>query len=241
MSNTQLVPVDFSQLPSTQIGGDEIYSDLAKGADFLPRLQLYGKGKPIDRGLIKPGHYGVPEGDEITDLGDSIDVIPFARRPKAIDMTDKENLIVVYDNNSADFKRIAAQSLEKESHCMYGPSFLVFERATGRFYDFFCGTKSMRNEAKKIYPFLPLSAGDITARGLTDQEPHGPLPLTLKSRLIEKPAFSWFVPVAVKCSTPFNKLPTGEQVIAEITKFVNPKVEGPEKVEEPAAGKRRAR
>jgi hypothetical protein len=235
MSN-ELSIVDLNQLPSTQIGtNDAIYDDLAKGAEFLQRLQLYTKGKPIDKGLIRPGHYGIPESEEeITDLGDSIDVLVLARRPKALDMSDKEAIFVSYDNESAEFKRIAATSLEKESNCMYGPSFLVLERSSGKFLEFFCGSKSTRAEAKKIYPFLPLTAADIAARQLTGQTPHGPLPMTLRSRLVEKGSWSWHVPVVAKCSVPFTNAPPSQRIVDEIVKFIAPKADGVERVENEA-------
>ncbi len=241
--STAIAKVDYTQLPSTQVGTDAVYDDLAKGGDFLSRLQLYTKGKAIDKGLIKPGHYGIPVSEEeITDLGDSIDLLVIGRRPKAIDMTDKEAIIVVHDHNSSEFQRIAIQSNEKESHCMYGPSFLVFERATGKFYEFFCGSKSTRTEAKKIYPFMPLAQGDIDARGLKDQEPHGPLPMTLKSRYVEKGSFSWHVPVVQKCSVPFKNEPSIEVMVKELTKFLTFKDgEQVEKVQEPEGKKKRAR
>ena len=184
--NTNLVPVNLDQLPSTQIGSDDQFADLAKSADYIGRLQLFTKGKAINKKLVGPGNYGIPESDEeVIDLGDTIDIIPLARRPKAIDMTDSEAIIVNYDPEAEEFKRIAAQSLEKESHCMYGPSFLVYERSTGRFLEFFCGNKSSRSEAKKVYPYLPLSQADIDAKAakgedVSDLAPHGPLPLTLE-------------------------------------------------------------
>ena len=242
MSN-DLVKVDYSQLPSTQVGSDAAFDDLAKGGDFLARMQLYTKGKAIDKGLIKPGHYGIPQSeDEITDLGDSIDLLVLGRRPKAIDMTDKEAIIVVHDNNSEQFQRIAAQSAEKESHCMYGPSFLVFERSTGKFYEFFCGSKSTRTEAKKIYPFMPISAADIKARNLVGVEPHGPLPMTLKARYVEKGSYSWHVPVVQKCSISFKNEPSMDVLVKELTKFLTFKDgEQVEKVAEPEGKKKRAR
>ena len=73
-------------------------------------------------------------------------------------MTDTDAVLVNYDPESEEFKRIAATSLDKESHCMYGPSFLVVERSTGRFLEFFCGSKSTRSEAKNIYP-VPAADG----------------------------------------------------------------------------------
>ena len=240
--NTNLVPVKLDQLPSTQIGSDDQFADLAKSADYIGRLQLFTKGKAINKKLVGPGNYGVPESDEeVIDLGDTIDIIPLARRPKAIDMTDSEAIIVNYDPEAKEFKRIAAQSLEKESHCMYGPSFLVYERSTGRFLEFFCGNKSSRSEAKKVYPYLPLSQADIDAKAakgedVGDLAPHGPLPLTLKSRLVEKGAYSWHVPVVVKCATPFEKLPPMERIVKEINAFLSIKDNGVER--RPAATER---
>ena len=81
-----------------------------------------------------------------------MDLLPLARRPKAIDMTDMEALVISYDMESEEFKRIAAKSAESDSHCQYGPSFLVYERTTGRFLEFFCGNKSSRIEAEEALP-----------------------------------------------------------------------------------------
>lgn len=233
MSN-EIAPVDIGALPSTQLASDADFDELAKGGDFLGRLQLYSKGKAVDKRLIQGGNFGIPEGkDEIVDLGTSVDLLVFARRPKAIDMKDPENLIIEYDNKSDGFKRIAMEAGEKDSNCMYGVSFLCFERTTGRWLEFFCGSKSTRIEAKKIFPFLPLTAEAIAARELEDVEPHGPLPLTLESKYTEKGPYSWFTPQVKKCSTPFTKLPKTDDIIAQVTKFVNPSKEGPEKVVEP--------
>jgi hypothetical protein len=247
MSETNLVPVDLSQLPSVQVGSDEQFLELAKSSEFIGRLQLFTKGKAINKGLVKPGSYGIPESDEeVNDLSSEINILPLARRPKAIDMTDTDAVLVNYDPDSEEFKRIAATSLEKESHCMYGPSFLVIEEKTGRFLEFFCGSKSTRSEAKKIYPFLQLTEADIARQkaagnDVSDLVAHGPLPLTLKSRLVEKGSYSWHVPVVSKCATPFTKLFRMERIIAEITKFVNCKGDGVETVKEPEGKKHRAR
>jgi hypothetical protein len=245
--NTNLVPVDLNQLPSVQIGTDEDFAEIARSTDFLGRLQLYTKGKAVNRGLVRPGHYGIPESDEeVIDLGDCIDIIPLARRPKAIDMSDTEAVICVYDVKSAEFQRIQEQSAEKESHCMYGPSFLVYERSTGRFLEFFCGSKSARSEAKKIFPYLPLTEPAIKVMAekgedVTGLVPHGPLPVTLKSKLVEKGSYSWHVPVAVKCSTPFTKLSKPEVIVKEITRFLTIQGDQGTTVKEPEGKKQRAR
>ena len=231
-STNAMFSVDLSNLPPYQMGNDAIYDDIAESTTCLPRLVLFTKGKPIDRRLIKSGHYGIPESaTEITDLGLSIDLLVLARRPKAVDMSDSDEIITSFDPDSAKFTRIAAKSLEKESNCMYGPSFLVIERNNlQRPLEFFCGTEGSRAEAKKIYTFLALSAQQIEARGLKDEKPHGPLAMTLTARLVEEGIYSWHVPVANECTTPFTELIADKKIIDEITKFIMAKADDVEKV-----------
>ena len=236
--NTAMMPVNLEQLPSTQIGTDDQFAELAKGGDYIGRLQLYTKSKANMKGLIPSGHYGTPEGDdEITDLGPAVNIIPLARRPKAIDMTDMEALVISYDMESEEFKRIAAKSTEADSHCQYGPSFLVYERSTGRFLEFFCGNKSSRIEAKKLFPFLPLTQTDIDAKAaagndVSSLQPHGPIPVTLKTKVAENRKGTWHVPVVVMCSSPFTRLPSGDVIVREINKFLTIKDNGVEKVQD---------
>jgi hypothetical protein len=246
MSDNALTALTNSlNLPA--LASDDVYNDLAKSNDFLGRLQLYTKGSAVNRKLISPGEYGIPEGDdEITRLGDSVDVLVLARRPKAIDLSDREAIIVSYDPTSETFKDIQARSNEPDSGCMYGVSFLVIERTTGRFLEFFCGTKSTRSEAGKIYGFLPLTQQQIDAlaeRGqdVSKLQPHGPLPMTLKSKLVEKGKYSWHVPVVLPCSTPFNRLPSVEAINEQVTKFLTVKDGGIQKAVEPATKNKRAR
>jgi hypothetical protein len=233
-----MVPVNLEQLPSTQIGTDDQFAELAKGGDYIGRMQLFTKSKANMKGLIPSGHYGIPESDEeIIDLGPSVDLLPLARRPKAIDMTDMEALTISYDMESEEFKRIAAKSAESDSHCQYGPSFLVYERSTKRFLEFFCGNKSSRIEAKKLFPFLPLSQADINAKaengnGVSDLKPHGPIPVTLKTKVAENRKGTWHVPVVVMCASPFTSLPSDDVICREIVKFLTIKDNGVEKVQE---------
>jgi hypothetical protein len=236
--NTAMVPVNLEQLPSTQIGTDDQFAELAKGGDYIGRMQLFTKSKANMKGLIPSGHYGIPESDEeIIDLGPSVDLLPLARRPKAIDMTDMEALVITYDMESEEFKRIAAKSTESDSHCQYGPSFLVYERSTKRFLEFFCGNKSSRIEAKKVFPFLPLSQADINAKaengnGVSDLKPHGPIPVTLKTKVAENRKGTWHVPVVVMCASPFTALPSDDVIRREIVKFLTVKDNGVEKVQD---------
>ena len=246
--STTLVPVDLNQLPSTQLGSDEQFEEMSRSTGFLGRLQLFSKGNAINEGLIPPGTYGIPESDKkIIKLGPSIDVLPLARRLKALDMSDKEAIISNYDPTSDDFKDIAARSQESDSGCMYGTSFLVFERSSGRFLEFFCGSKSTRPIAGDIAVFLPLSQAQIDAKkaagsDVSKMQPHGPMPCTLKVRLAKnKRGHSWHVPDVQSCSVPFTNLPAVAVIAEEIEKFTHPGASEVETVKEDASTKSRAR
>lgn len=245
MSN-ELTVVNFDQLPSVQLGTDADFGAITTAGAFLGRLQLFTKGKLINRKIIQPGCWGIPEGDDqVTDLGENINLLVFARRPKALDMSDTDALVVSYDVNSDEFKRIQSASAEQDSHCMYGPSFLVFEQTTGRFLEYFCGSKSSRSEAKKLFPYLPLTAGMIeqmakAGQDVTNLTPHGPIPVTLGVKLVETKSFSWHVPVVKKGTAAFTNLPKQEATLAEIQKFLTAKSDQSEKAAGPK-GKERAR
>ena len=220
--STALTTVDFNQLPSTQLGTDEQFDQHSRSTGFLGRLQLFSKGNAINEGLIPPGTYGIPESDKkIVKLGPSINVLPLARRLKALDMSDKEAIRAKYDPNSEDFKDIAARSNEQDSGCMYGTSFLVFEVSTGRFLEFFCGSKSTRPIAADIAVFLPLTQAQIDAKkkagaDVGKMEAHGPRPCTMKVRLAKnKRGHSWHVPEIQSCSVPVTNLPD-MKVIVEV-------------------------
>jgi len=244
MSDNALVPASFEQLPSTQIGGDELYTELAKGGDYLGRLQLFTKGRAINKELIRPGHYGIPEGDdEVVDLGNSVNILPLARRPKAIDMTDSEALVISYDMQSSEFQRIQAKSAESDSHCQFGPSFMVYEQSQNRFLEFFCGNKSNRIEAKKLFPYLPLTQAAIDARAangenVTDLKPHGPIAVALKVKLVENKRGSWHVPMVTVCAVPIV-LPAMKVIAREIERFLTASNNGVEKVAEEKAPRAR--
>lgn len=223
----ELVPFKVN-LPSTSLAQNiETLDEVAKGTDFLPRIQLVTKGKYVDEGKIKPGHWGVPlpGGDEIEDLGERIDIVPFCYRPKALDVNDRDAIIAVYDVEDPEFQRI--KTAPKNTGCMWGPSFLVLERSTGKLYELFFGNKSGRNEAGKLKPFLMEQA-----------------PASLGIRYKKTPEYGWHVPVITKCSEPFDAATikvTPADIEAEIEKFLNPE-KGAEKVdEEQAETQKRAR
>jgi hypothetical protein len=244
MSNELIVPL--SQLPVTGISVvSAMFQDVAKSGSFLDRIQLYTKGAAIDNGLIAPGRYGVPRGDDsIQDLGNEIDIIPICCRLKALDMRDRENIVVNYDSNSETFKIIKALSDQPNSKCMHGPTFLVFERSTGSFYEFFCGTKSTRTESGKIGQFLPKSEADaaILSKQTNRKVSTYAEACTLKVKYIKKSTYGWHVPECKVCSTPIDNLPADEKIVEEMNKFMALKSTEAEAVEEAEApAKKRAR
>jgi hypothetical protein len=233
----ELTPLLKAALPAVAEDVIDTMAEVAKGADFLGRIQLYSKGAPVETGRIRPGRWGIPQpgGEEIVDLGDKIDIIPLDYRPKALDMHDKDAIVAVYDTKDPEFQRIKNTPKPKEgtSGCMWGPSFLVLERTTGLMHELFFGTASGRAEAGKLRPFLPSKANG-----------GNPMPASIGIRYIKKPDFGWHVPVVGKCSEPFDAAAikvTPEQIAEEIEKFRNPE-KGAEKVsEEEAKASKRAR
>lgn len=232
------------QLPSCGVGFD-VFETLTKGSEFLQRLQLFTKGRMIDKGVIGSGRYGVPQGeDEVLDLSAEIDIIPFAWRPKALDTSDRDAIIENFDPQSDEFRRIQAAAGQKDSGCMYGPTLLVFERSTGKFYELFCGNASARISARSILPYLELSeeaAAAQTEQTGKDVESHGPEACTLTTKYAQKKTYGWHVMVVHRCSTPFDNLPSDEVIRDECEKFVTRKGSGVERVEEGAVAGGRAR
>jgi hypothetical protein len=165
----------------------------------IGHLQLFIRDEAVRKGLIPAGNYGIPESDEkIIDLGDRVDLIPLARRSRAIDMSNPKAPIVSFGIDSKDFKRIMAKAADPKSRCQFGISFLVYERSADRFLEFFCGDRPSRIEAKKIFSCLPLTDADIAARNLVGQTAHAALPLTLKVNR----RGSWYFPQVAECLTP---------------------------------------
>ena len=198
-----------------------------KSSSFTKRLQLVTKGKLVDQGLVKPGHWVIPVSEEeVTDLGESADVLVLAVRDKALDTNDKPP-VASFAPESALFKDIVTRAGTKDSGCMFGPSFLVYERTTGQFLELFFGNASGRQEAGNLYNFLPISKEQAKAYGKGFQE-QGPQASTLKSKYIKKPRYAWHAPVVGKCSTPFKDLPESQEFVDQITKFLNQKEDGPE-------------
>lgn len=216
----------LTSLPTSAISVADLKKEYS-GGGFTKRLQLVTKGKLVDQGLVKPGHYAIPISDEeATDLGASVDVLVCAVRHKALDTNEKPP-VAAYDQSSELYQTIKERAGEKNSGCMYGPSFLVYERSSAQFLEIFFGNASGRQEAGNLAAFLPISEEQAKAAG-PKFKAQGPQAATLTAKYIKRPKYAWHAPVVGKCSTPFDDLPSAEEFVNQITKFLNPKEDGPE-------------
>ncbi|HDZ14088.1 hypothetical protein LCGC14_0646460 [marine sediment metagenome] len=196
-NQNQLIPKDI-------VSGDlsTNFDDIVASGDYLGRLQLFGsKSDAVAEGSISAAHYGLVKDDEITDLGEEIDVILVGWRPKALD-TSGDSLIIDHDANSSVFAEIKERSGIRDSGCMYGPEFLVWLPEQAVFATYYMSSKTARREAKKVLPLVGKAA-------------------TFKCHLIETAKYKWHGPLVFPCSAPMVAL-SEDKVRAEWAKFINP-------------------
>jgi hypothetical protein len=216
MSNTPNALSVFGEIPFSD-AASAITAPASEVPSFFPRIQLYGKGSAVDQGQIKPGHYGVPQEVSVIDLGAEIDVIPLAVLDKALDVSNSDQIVSVFGKTNPVYIEIANRSQEQDSGCMYGPVFLLLERSTGKFYEFFANNKSARREADRLLNFLPVNESAAKALGI---DPRLPQAARLSAKYIKKPRYSWFAPVVAASTAQFTKLPTIDIVVKSVETFL---------------------
>ena len=246
--STELVKSPFDgevQLPVGQVGDDSDFAQPTSGQG-LKQLRFVSKGLSAKKGFIPPGHYTMTEPgaakDEAIDLGKAVQVVPLARRMKAIDYSDRENVLVSFDAKSDLYQTIKDKSDDIDNDCLEGVSFLVVEESTGDVMEFYViGGPTVRAVVNQIYPYLQLTQDQIDRRGLKDVKPHGPLPLTLASRKRVNSKGEWHVPKVEHSSASFTNAPSLDVVTNAVQSFVNEKGRSGPKVVENAEMQGRAR
>jgi len=220
--------VQSNQLPATRTGGKGLFKRVAKASDFLPRLQLFSKGKWIDKRKVLPGQYGVVVGEDegVTVYGDKIDMFVFAARAKALDRTNPKSSVVNFEDDSDIFKSIEQRSYKKLDNnainpCMFGISFLVWVRDFG-LHEYYCRSKSARGECGKLEPFMPISPQDVNdavadGEELEEQEAQA---VKIGSRIKETDELSWFIMTIHECTQPITDVDDQETINAAIIKFL---------------------
>lgn len=218
-TSDETLTLDTLGKENTQVSkyDDNVFDGLGTGGRFLPRIQLVTANsdkckKPASQGGGFPvNHYALVQGKTYQDIGESVDLLCVAWRPKALDMND--DIITVYNPNDAEFKRIQELSEQKDSGGMWGYEFLCWVGSLGQFATFFMGSKSARNEAPNLKALINQFA-------------------TLRSVYIEGKKHSWQAPQVVACSTPLTSMPTRSQLTGQVDKFNNPPKQEVERAEE---------
>lgn len=215
---------DPKQLPQTH-SNDYAGYDRNAGSKYLAHLRLYtGTANAIATGMIGAGHFGAERRkDSISDLGTSINVIPFAIKDMALDTSQTGKPVRSFDAQSELFKDIQKKAASDGTSFKFGTVFLMFEQSLGEWLDFFCAPPSWRDEVSDAL------------RGFLGNEERGPKGVTLSSKLVGT-ARKWYMPVVTECTTPFVNAPDLDAVIREVNKFLYP----PE-AEKVAEGTTRAR
>ena len=153
----ELVPANVFSGLTTSVGSDDAYAKYAQKKGFLPPVYFSSKGKSSADGKkhIPPGHYFLKDGEDLKDIGDSLDVLVLARGRKAMDYSNRDAMIICHDPTTAEYKRIEVESGEKDQKCMEGPRFLLWERTTGEFYELFCASAGLKSASVMLGGFLP--------------------------------------------------------------------------------------
>lgn len=183
---------------------DASFDDVATKSGFLPRLSLMNStSDQVKQDKMKQGYYGlVKSSEDCLDLTKEVNCIPFAWRPKALNMKDKKKVIAAYNPKSALFEQIASMSQTSGSNCMYGPEYLIYIPHIRTWATFHMASKTARRVAGEVKERLEKGEG-----------------MTLKATFIKQDANSWWGPVVTTCSAPLEWPTDIEDVKTQIRKF----------------------
>jgi hypothetical protein len=180
---------------------------------IFSRIQLFGSSSnEVKEGNIQMGHFGLIEGKEVQDIGNSFDCVIIAWRPKAVEFNDEE-VNVVHDPDSEEFKRIQELSTQQDTGCMWGPEFLLYIPSFDKFVPYHLNNASSRYAAKSFAARLQKAA-------------------TITAQLIKNKKYSWHAPSCNDCSVPIENIPAEDRVQEEFQRFINPETEAKEIAEE---------
>jgi hypothetical protein len=212
---------DLIKVPSSDVAeyDDELFKKASKTGDYLARLQLMTSNNDLVKGGKFPvNHFAIVRDQVHIDIGEAVDVLVVAWRPKALEI--EEEITTVYNPDDDEFARIAAKS-EDNMSCMYGPEFLLWFPENLEFLTFFMCSKSMRRESPHVKVFMRKAC-------------------TLIPKEIPGRKYTWWSPIAIKPTTPLTVLPPDDKLKYEYKKFIEAEKNAPEKVKaEEATGRER--
>jgi hypothetical protein len=208
------IPSDETAVTTT----NDVFNAVTKSGNYLPRIQLMtSNSSKCKAGEFPVNHFALVVDQDFVDLGESIDLLVIDWRPKAIEMGDE--VMSVFDVEDPEFKRIQSLAGEKDSGCMFGPEYLVYEPTQGVFATFFMGSASLRREARAMNTRLRKLATLV--------------PVKISTR-----KYTWFTPKVGDCSTPFE-IPGDSEIRPVWEAFKNPAKPTVERAPEGAGGRER--
>jgi len=207
----EVVVVDASfQLPVVNSKFRDEFNSFTSGL-FLPRLQLEGSNSDkVKRNKIAKGNWALIVGrDTFEDLGQKVDILVFDYRTKAMDISDLENVKVVYDKDSDEFKRIQRQ---QGQGYLYGLEFLVWlpnAQNEVKFATLFMGNPTNRVAARHFKPFC---TGATLAERCA----------TLGHEILENSKYVWEGPTITRNTAGLSSYPTLAEIQEQRDAFLNP-------------------
>lgn len=203
-------------LHQNAIATDKQFDSIAKGFNFLGRLQMFqGQSEQIVNGNIENGSfaYVTAKGIEVK-YGKELQFMPLAWRWKAMDMSGAKPLAWHHEAGIEEFTKpefidIQQRAKGQNSSCSWGPDYLIWLPNPGVFATFLCGSPTFRN-----------SSGDIKALmgrvGTIKSEPLSGIDKVTKKK------FFWFGYKMSIFSGSMENTPTQEAYEVEYQKFINP-------------------
>lgn len=204
-------------LSQSKFGTDDATKAVSSSGKFLPYLKLCGStNKFVKNRSVGMGNFAIVDGDNITDIGDSIVGLFFSWRPKAIDYDAGGEVQVAYDPASALFKKISTEDGQSQE---FGPEFLVWLPEQEQLVTYHLGNATGRRESPKILG--PMKANNGIAA------------LRVNSKYIETKKYSWHGPEVHTYDGPIESPELTEEMTGHISKFNNPPaIQGPEDAKE---------
>lgn len=173
----------------------------------FPRLQLCtSRSKLVEAGKIQMNDWAIISQNDEVGLGKDVDIVPAAVRPKAMDVTDREDPVIVYDPQHAEFQRINANANSKDkeikkSH-MVGGEFLVWVPKINGFATMYLGTPSGRVILDRVRQYMGQ-------------------PCIMSSRAAKTTEYSWTAPTVKPATAMPSPMPESDEVVSSaITKFM---------------------
>jgi hypothetical protein len=201
-----LIP-GLAGLAPSKYADDKVFVEIASASSFLPYLMLCGATTNLAKeGKIGIAHYAlVHSKDKFDDLTKELVALVLSWRPKALDVSNRESIVSVYDISAPEFKRIhaKAESGESDTGCMYGPEFLVWLPSLKMFGTFFMSSKSARREAPTMKALIGKAA-------------------KIRSQLVATPKHKWHAPVINLYTGAIEAFPAEAEVVDQVNRFNNP-------------------